>query len=99
MKIEKNRKIPNGHSLFSEENFQTLWNKAIKVDNNIQIFYNCLSKGERSFPPALKHLKVSLAECSFDARGALTFGNRFWIPDYEPLQKALIQQTHDSYVT
>lgn len=95
----ENRKIPNGHSLFSEENFQTLWNKAIKVDNNIQIFYNCLSKGERSFPPALKHLKVSLAECSFDARGALTFRNRLWIPDYEPLQTALIQQTHDSYVT
>ncbi|KAI0996566.1 hypothetical protein K3495_g11617 [Podosphaera aphanis] len=99
--VERNNtnNIPRGSSMFEEEIFQTLWNKALREDKDISTLYKSLEKGERSLPPTLKHLKISLAECSFDARGALRFRDRVWIPNYEPLQTALIQQTHDSQVT
>lgn len=58
-----------------------------------------MQKGERTLSPTLKHLKISLAECSLYARGALRFRGRDWIPNCEPLQTALIQQAHDSKVT
>ncbi|KAI0993370.1 hypothetical protein K3495_g14814, partial [Podosphaera aphanis] len=93
------RNIPNGLSMFSDEQLQNLWNKAVQEDKQVHILYDSLAQGQRSLPPELKDLKISLGECNFDARGALKFRDRIWIPNYEPLQTALIHQTHDSHIT
>ena len=54
--------------------------------------------GERSFPPdiALK-FRANIAECTVAADSVLRGREgRVWVPDYEPLRTAIIQQTHDS---
>lgn len=66
--------------------FQRLWDIVIKEDKQVPALYNSLARGERSLPPSPKDLKISLSECNFDARGALKFRDRVWIPNYEPLR-------------
>lgn len=61
--------------------------------------YSCLARGERSLPSSISDIRISLSECSFDTRGCLNFRNRVYVPNYEPLQTGLIQETHDSPVT
>ena len=90
--------IPLGNKLFPESYLQDLWNKAVASDPNMIDIYNAFQVGMRTFPAAL-NLKVSVGECQFDSRGALCFRNKLWIPNYEPLQTALIHKTHDSYIT
>ncbi|KAI0996391.1 hypothetical protein K3495_g11789 [Podosphaera aphanis] len=91
--------IPRGHSIFTEESFQILWDRAVQEDDKLQLLYDSVVNGDRSLPSSLSDLKVSLAECGIDARGALVFRNRTWIPNFEPLQTSLIQKSHDSHVT
>lgn len=94
-----NNAIPQGSLLFEEKELQDLWDQG--VHKNISSFkelYSSMWKNERSFPTHLG-LKTSLSECEIDARGALCFRKRVWIPEWEPLQTALIQRTHDSYLT
>ena len=91
--------IPAGDFIFEDENFKLLWDQGVKQDNNIKLLYDSLAKGDRSLPHSLNNLKISLSECRFDTKGALRFRNRIFIPNYEPLQTALIQNTHDSYLT
>ncbi|KAI0992243.1 hypothetical protein K3495_g15943, partial [Podosphaera aphanis] len=57
-----------------------------------------MRNNSEQFPTHLQ-LKVSRAECEIDVRGALCFRKRLWIPDWEPLQTAIIQRTHDSHLT
>lgn len=97
--IENNPNIPKGINIFSNDQFQILWDTALENDTKVHVLYNSLENGDRSFPTSISDLKISLAECKFNARGALTFRDRVWIPDYEPLKTALIQETHDSHVT
>ncbi|KAI0991197.1 hypothetical protein K3495_g16990, partial [Podosphaera aphanis] len=96
---ENTTEIPDGKTIFSDESFQTLWNRALEKDEKVQLLYNSLANGDRSLPSAISDIKISLAECKFDARGALTFRDRVWIPNYEPLKTSLIQKSHDSHVT
>lgn len=60
--------------------------------------YKAVKDSKRVFPGEL-NLKRAISVCDFDERGALRFRNRVWIPDYKPLQIALIQRRHDSYIT
>ena len=95
----KETKIPEGLYVFFEGKFQDLWNEGIKADDKIQILYDSLSNSERSLPAKLNDIKISLSECKFDSKNVLRFRNRIYIPNYEPLKTALIQQTHDSHIT
>ena len=51
---------------------------------------------QQSFSPSLKGI-VSISECKLDPEGRVRFRNRIWIPAYEPLRTALIQNAHDSH--
>ena len=90
--------IPKGDQIFHEKNVQSLWDRGCLEDHNLKYMYRSLHNRERSFPVELG-LKISISECEFDERGALCFRRRVWIPNWEPLQTALIQRTHDSYIT
>ncbi|KAI0994170.1 hypothetical protein K3495_g14012 [Podosphaera aphanis] len=92
------REIPKGEQLFEEEELQALWNMGVNKDDKFREIYNAVLRGESLFPTQLG-LKTSIGECEIDAREALCFRKRLWIPDWEPLQTALIQKTHDSHVT
>lgn len=91
--------VPRGSQIFQEPELQMLWDRGAIEDESFVIIYDALRNEERSFPLQLSHLKVSISECDFDERGALRFRKRVWIPQWEPLQTALIQKTHDSHVT
>ena len=90
--------IPKGQDLFQETELQLLWDQGVERDEDFKKLYLSMRKGERKFPTELD-LKVSLSECDLDARGALRFRRRVWVPNWEPLQTALIQKTHDSHIT
>ncbi|KAI0991703.1 hypothetical protein K3495_g16484, partial [Podosphaera aphanis] len=91
--------IPLGSSLFEDTGLQELWNRGVKEDlHNFQKLYRTMANNAEQFPTHLQ-LKVSRAECEIDVRGALCFRKRLWIPDWEPLQTAIIQKTHDSHLT
>ena len=42
---------------------------------------------------------MSVADCTVDDNGYLRFRGRLWVPDYEPLRTAIIQELHDSVLT
>ena len=90
------KEIPSGPDLFQEPELQQLWDQGKERDKDFVQLYHSVRRGDRKFP---SDLKVSTAECDFDPRGALRFRKRVWVPNWEPLQTALIQKTHDSHIT
>lgn len=98
MPVRASPTIPTGEALFAEPELQSLWDQGVKEDPSLQKACDAVHAGERRFKPELE-LKVQIAECDFDARGALRFRRRVWVPKWEPLQTALIQRTHDSHIT
>ncbi|KAI0997916.1 hypothetical protein K3495_g10275 [Podosphaera aphanis] len=92
-------KIPEGKKLFEDEEMQRLWNKGLEKDEKtFKELYQALWKNESQFAAHLQ-LKLSRSECKIEDRGALCFRDRLWVPNLEPLRTALIQRTHDSYLT
>ena len=62
---------------------------------------NTVQAGERGFPPDLSYkLSANIADCSVAADGVLRGReNRIWVPVYEPLRTAIMQQVHDSHLS
>ncbi|KAI0994041.1 hypothetical protein K3495_g14141 [Podosphaera aphanis] len=83
--------VPQGAHIFADARLQDLWNRACIEDQDFAGIYKAVGEEKRVFPSELK-LKVTIAECDFDERGALRFRKRVWIPNWEPLQTALIQK-------
>ncbi|KAI0996563.1 hypothetical protein K3495_g11619 [Podosphaera aphanis] len=90
--------LPTGGQIFQEAELQLLWDRGCMEDKGLMLMYKSLRNGDRSFPSTL-NLKISISECDFDERGVLRFRRLVWVPNWEPLQTALIQKTHDSYIT
>jgi hypothetical protein len=91
------QEVPEGKEIFQNEDLQEAWDTALARDESYSRAIQAVREGDRQFPPELK-LKVSIAECTIDDRGLLKFRDRLWIPAWEPLTTALIQNTHDSYL-
>ncbi|KAI0996379.1 hypothetical protein K3495_g11802 [Podosphaera aphanis] len=89
---------PKGKDIFGEINIQKLWDQAIKKDPSFKIIYSSVAKGERSLPSSVEN-SIQMPNCTFDDKLALTYRGALWVPDWEPLCTALIQQVHDSHVT
>lgn len=90
--------IPLGKNFFQEEELQKLWDVGAQKDTNFYKLYLSLWRNKRSFPTELG-VKTSLSECDIDNRGALYFTRRLWIPEWELLKTALIQNSYDSRET
>ncbi|CCE34913.1 uncharacterized protein CPUR_08852 [Claviceps purpurea 20.1] len=87
-----------GVAIFEDLEMQTLWDRAVGMDPVYRASHAAVYRGDRSLPHDLDG-KVQMPDCSFDERGALCCRNAVWVPDHEPLRTALIQRTHDSYIT
>lgn len=86
--------------IFENDELQALWMEGVKTDIDWNRARDAVSAGERSFPPdiALKY-RANIAECTVAADNVLRGReNRIWVPDYEPLRTAILQQTHDSHL-
>lgn len=90
--------IPFGSEFFEKLYFP----KFVGWGHSKRSYYcRCLQgflTGYKTFLPAL-NLEVSISEFQLDERGTLCFRNEPWIPEYEPLQTALIHEVHDPYTT
>ena len=57
-------------------------------------------RGDRVFPVDLVlPVKVLVSDCVLDDNGYLRFRGRLWVPDYEPLRTAIIQELYNSALT
>ncbi|KAI1007237.1 hypothetical protein K3495_g981 [Podosphaera aphanis] len=86
--------------LFEDDEIQSLWAKAVEIDEDWIRARNVVRAGERCFPPdiAIKY-KANIAEFTVAADGVLRGReNRVWVPDYEPLRTSILQYTHDSHL-
>lgn len=87
--------------LFEDEEVQALWKLGVESDKDWCRARDAVYAGDRGFPPDLAYkLSANIAECSVAADGVLRGReNRIWVPEYEPLRTAILQRTHDSYLT
>ena len=57
-------------------------------------------RGDRVFPADLVlPVKVLVLDYVLDDNGYLRFRGRLWVPDYEPLRTAIIQELYNSALT
>lgn len=61
------------------------------------VTYNKVKDDKTYFPPTVKS-KISISECTFD-NNLIKCRNQILVPNYEPLQMALIHRAHDSLNT
>ncbi|KAI1001450.1 hypothetical protein K3495_g6749 [Podosphaera aphanis] len=83
---------------FEDADLSCLWNEGIEVDGEYRDIKKALLHEERCFPPSVT-CKISISECKIDRKGNFKWRDRLLIPEYEPLQTALIHNAHDSPVT
>jgi hypothetical protein len=82
------------------DRLQALWEKGKEEDRDFLRLEDTIQREERVFPSNLATpVKVSVSDCSLDDSGFLRFRGRLWVPDFEPLRTAIIQEVHDSVLT
>ncbi|KAI1003236.1 hypothetical protein K3495_g4968 [Podosphaera aphanis] len=102
--------VGEGHEIFTNEDLQALWNQGVREDVNYVRIVKAVQDGERAWPrdlkvqtegsDELKPLQAMIAACSFDReKGILRYQDRIWVPLFEPLTTALIQNIHDAAVS
>lgn len=83
----------------SDEELQQLWETALETDQTYSIIKNTVQSTATTWPKELKMRGVELSECSINDSGWVTFRDRLWLPNNEPLRTAIIQKTHDSSIS
>lgn len=81
--------------LDSEPKLQHLWEEALSRNKRYWLLRNMVRDGIRQIPSQWG-LPISISECAIDEGKRLLWRDRIWIPYYEPLRTAIIQQCHDS---
>jgi predicted aspartyl protease len=79
---------PNQDLLFHEH-----WTTAVEEDITYREVARAVREGQRSLPSTRK-IAVSLGDCGIDPLGRLTWRERLWIPESEPLRTGIIQIAH-----
>jgi hypothetical protein len=82
------------------DQLQTLWSTGVAEDKDFGRLKEVVESGGRVFPADLNtKIKVSVSDCTIDNEGRLRFRGRLWVPNYEPLRTAIVQELHDSVLT
>jgi hypothetical protein len=82
------------------DRLRRLWDEGKAQDKDFEQLVAVVRQGKRVFPTDLASpVKVSVADCTIDDNGYLRFRGRLWVPNYEPLRTAIIQELHDSVLT
>lgn len=86
---------------FAEDgNLHKLWEEALTSKETAPSYlraYEAVMNRERQFPPELS-LRMATGECSIE-KNILHYRERIWLPNHEPLTTAVIQKTHDSFLS
>ena len=84
---------------FTDGNLQRLWKEAMasEAGKRLKAAQRAIHEGTRKFPTDLK-LPVATGNCD-EHNGYLRHRERLWVPSFEPLTTALIQDVHDSVVS
>lgn len=83
-----------------QQDLQVLWTTGRAADTDFQKITSAIQRGSQHLPGDLTSpVKVSASDCTVDDSNQLRFRGRIWVPDYEPLRTAIIQEIHDSTVT
>ena len=69
----------------------------MKKDLTYKLFKNAIIRGDRQFPPDLCTL-ADIIKCVV-LNHYLYFHGAFWIPNFKPLQTAVLYKIHDSPIT
>jgi predicted aspartyl protease len=80
---------------FTDKRLRSLWDDALKENNRYWLIRKAVLNGERQLPRQWG-LPISISECSIDDGKRLCWRDRIWLPHYEPLRTAVIQESHDS---
>lgn len=83
---------------FDDHELSQLWNEGLKSDSEFLDIKQSIEHDMRCFPPSVTS-KISISECKIDKSGFIRWRDRLLVPNYEPLQTALIQKAHDSPTT
>lgn len=84
-----------------EPQLSNLWNQALQNEEIISPYlkaYNTIDTRQRQFPNEL-NLRMATGECAISEIGLLTYRERIWLPNFEPLTTAVIQNIHDSFLS
>jgi len=82
------------------DRLRNLWEEGKAQDKDFSRLVSAVQQGDRVFPADLvSPVKVSVSDCVLDDNGYLRFRERLWVPDYEPLRTAIIQELYDSALT
>ena len=82
------------------DRLRRLWDEGKAQDKDFEQLTAVVRRGERVFPTDLTSpVKVSVSDCTVDDNGYLRFRGRLWVPNYEPLRTAIIQELHDSVLS
>lgn len=84
---------------FKDGNLARLWKEAMEssAGKSLEDARKAVRDGARKFPTNLK-APVATGDCD-ECDGYLRYRGRLWIPSFEPLTTALIQETHDSVIS
>ena len=102
--------IGKGNRVFVNEDLQLLWDRALEEDKTFVKIVQAVESDDRSWPTDLKvqidgsdemkPIKATIAACNFDCEtGILYYEGRIWVPMYEPLTTAIIQNVHDAPIS
>ena len=84
-----------------EAELKNLWKDALQpgeIKNNYLHVFDVERRGERQFPPEI-YLRMATGKCDVSELGLLRYRERIWSPNYEPLNTAVIQKIHDSFLS
>ncbi|KAI0993792.1 hypothetical protein K3495_g14392 [Podosphaera aphanis] len=84
-----------------DEQLKGLWTTALQSKEVIEKYlkaYPAVQNQLHQFPTEL-NLRLATGECSISDNQFLQYRERIWLPNYEPLTTAIIQKTHDSFLS
>ncbi|KAL2890638.1 Retrotransposable element Tf2 155 kDa protein type 1 [Ceratocystis lukuohia] len=73
-----------------------LWTEAHAKDETYTEIHRALTEKLSQWPETIRpKLRVNVSDCSLDENSMIRFKNKPWVPEYEPLRTAILQNIHD----
>ena len=87
--------------VFKNAQLQARWQEGLAADPDYEKIRQAIAQRDTSrFPASLGLQAVAqMAEASLNEKGVPLYRGAVWIPNYEPLRTAIIQESHDSTAT
>lgn len=87
--------LPSGKDVFLGDFFSAMWDQGVAEDKAYRARLDAVREGARRFPKEAG-TREQTADCKVNHHGALLYRGRLWLPQWEPLTTAVIQQVHES---